>query len=181
MLKTNNSQEIWKPVPNYETEYMVSNFGNVKSLARITKMKDGRRNYTVTEKLLKISGKGTYFTVKLSKNGIAKTINIHYIVWACFGDQKSEKGLDVDHKDNNQKNNHIDNLRLVTHRYNISRGMIIKKKYGSTTGVNFDKARNNWRVDITINGKKKFLGSFKTEEDARLSLPKEKEVQNATA
>ena len=42
-----------------------------------------------------------------------------------------------------------------------------KPKYSSKyKGVNFNKASNKWRAHITIKGSRKFLGYFKTEEEA---------------
>ena len=44
--------EIWKDIIGYEGYYQISNLGNVKSLNRIVKNKNGYRN--TGERLLKI-------------------------------------------------------------------------------------------------------------------------------
>jgi mevalonate pyrophosphate decarboxylase len=61
--------ETWKPIPNYEGLYEVSNLGNVKSL-RFNK-----------EKILKPSKNNNgYFFVGLCKNCKSKTRTIHQLV-----------------------------------------------------------------------------------------------------
>ena len=50
-LIKNNIMEIWKNIENYEG-YQVSNFGNIKSLSKKVKCKNGFR--TTKEKILKL-------------------------------------------------------------------------------------------------------------------------------
>jgi len=44
-MEKQNKKEIWKSVVGFEGLYIVSNFGNVKSLDRIVKTKTGQRFY----------------------------------------------------------------------------------------------------------------------------------------
>ena len=44
-------------------------------------------------------------------------------------------------------------------------GDVIRKK--KATGVNYDKSRNKWRATISNNGKRRFLGNFDSEWEAR--------------
>lgn len=156
-------QEQWRPILGYEGYYEISNLGRVKSLQRTFPMKDGRRNYTVREKILVPNGK-VYHVIKLTKNCDKITANIHQLVWDAFGNEPCKEGYDIDHIDTNQKNNVITNLRLLRHRDNVYRS--VKKKYGDLPGANYDKSRGNWRADISSGKKKKYLGSFNTEQEA---------------
>ena len=68
---------------------------------------------------------------------------IHKLVWETFNG-KIPEGLEIDHMDNNRKNNNIDNLQLVTrgenNRLRFVRGYIAegnKKKYLSEFGKLF--------------------------------------------
>jgi len=74
----------------------------------------------------------------------------------------------VDHIDRNPKNNCKSNLRIVTMRVNGQNRS--DKMEGRCTsrfpGVDYYKSQEKWRANIRINGKKKFLGLFDTEEEA---------------
>lgn len=95
--------EIWKDIPNYEGLYQASNFGRIKSKTKILKP-----NYT----------QNGYLKVNLSKNGKSTTFLVHLLVARTFFGYKE---LQVDHKDTNKSNNHLDNLEYVTQQENIIR------------------------------------------------------------
>jgi hypothetical protein len=64
--------------------------------------------------------------------------------------------LEIDHIDNNPRNNRITNLRFVTGSMNC-------RKQGKS-GVRLFRGR--WMARITIEGKRTFLGNFSTEKEA---------------
>lgn len=110
-------EEIWVPVPDYEGIYEVSSFGRLKSLER-----DVFKADVVQHRNEKIKGtwpnEDGYLQCKLSKDGDSKNIAIHRIVASAFivnPDGKPE----VNHKDGNRQNNHVDNLEWVTHAENV--------------------------------------------------------------
>ena len=152
------TKEVFKDIPNYEGMYQASNLGRVKSL------KFNR------ERILKTldNGKG-YLFVGLSCEGKQKQKSVHQIMAITFLNHTPDgyNGLIVDHKDNDKLNNRLENLQLVTARYNLS-----KDKKGCTskyTGVCWHKTYNKWISAIIINGKKKHLGYFIDEYDAHLA------------
>ena len=70
-----------------------------------------------------------------------------------------------DHKDRNQRNNQMNNLRPCTQQENMrnrSQKTGCKNKYIGVTMISSGK----WRATITIDGKIKHLGLYTTEEDA---------------
>ena len=75
---------------------------------------------------------------------------------------------DIDHIDGNKANNAIANLRDVPRAINNQN---LTKQRGShkkePLGVNFDKKRGRWRASICADGKRRFLGRFKTVEEAQ--------------
>jgi hypothetical protein len=107
--------EIWKQITNYEGLYLVSNYGNVKSLKynkeRILKFKSDSQDYKF---------------VSLSKKGIVKHILVHRLVAIEFLENPLHK-KEVNHKDFNRSNNFVENLEWVTsqensdHRWNTIR------------------------------------------------------------
>ena len=147
----NELKEEFRPVPGYEGYYEVSNFGNVKSLINDMILSPGLSN--------------NYYTVDLCKDGKGNSMRIHVLVAMAFlGHEPDGYKIVVDHIDNNKLNNKLTNLQLISHRENSSKD----KKNGSSqyTGVSWKKNRNKWVANIKINGEKKHLGYFISEETA---------------
>lgn len=104
--------EIWKPVPGYEGYFEVSTYGRVKSLERYV---DGRwKPYLKKEKILvpHDSGKG-YLQVKFSADNKRSMPLIHRLVAKAFI-PNPENLPQINHKDGNPRNNHVDNLEWCT-------------------------------------------------------------------
>lgn len=156
-------EEIWKDIEGYDGYYQISNFGRVKSF----KGKDVR--------YLKLSiDHGGYYNFTMKKNNNKRKHGyIHRLVWDHFGDSKRNGvTLQVDHLDNNKLNNRIDNLQLLSNRENTSKAYLTTNKTSKYTGVSWYKRDKCWRSYIQINGKLKWLGSFKTEHEAHLAYQK---------
>ena len=154
-------KEIWKDVSGH-SGYEVSNFGRVKSLARVVMRSDGNK-YSVKERVLKTGDNGSgYLQVALDK----KSRTVHQLVAIAFLNHKPDGTMKtcVDHIDNNKLNNRADNLQLISARENTSKD----KKGGSSeyVGVCWDKSSSKWHSRIRINSKRKYLGSFTNELDA---------------
>ena len=100
--------EIWKDIPDYEGLYMISNYGNIK----ITK----------NNKLCKPSddGKG-YLQIVLTKNKKRKCYKIHKLVAKTYI-SNLDNLPQINHKDQNKKNNSINNLEWCTQKYNCNYG-----------------------------------------------------------
>jgi hypothetical protein len=146
--------EIWKDVIGYEGLYEVSNLGRVKSL-KCNK-----------EKILKpaISGRG-YSQVNLTKNNKSITRSVHKLVAMAFLNHRPcGMTLVVDHINNNQLDNRVDNLQIITQKENSLKS---HRKYSSKyVGVSWDKRQYKWMSQIRINGKLNFLGRFENEQEA---------------
>ena len=106
--------EVWKDVEGYEGLYQISNFGNVKSLARIVHS-EKRSDYKIKEKILKQSDTTTgYKKVELHKgNEKRKSFKVHRLVAQAFIPNPENK-LEVNHIDGNKHNNNVNNLEWVT-------------------------------------------------------------------
>ncbi len=143
-------EEIWKDIPGYEGLYQVSNWGQVKSF------KFGKER--ILKPILVGELRRQYFAVGLCKDGKNKRYKIHQLVAITFLGH-TPNGLEtvINHIDNNPLNNNIDNLELVTIRYNSS-------CHRSDVGVTWYKALNKWFSSIRI-GKKIHLGFFDDKQD----------------
>jgi hypothetical protein len=58
------------------------------------------------------------------------------------------------------------NLRKATRSQNVANSGSRKGAASKYKGVHFRRDRNTWRAEITINGRKRNLGTFKEEADA---------------
>lgn len=111
--------EIWKDVVGYEGYYQVSNLGNIKALERQIRKGDIIQTRKEKIKTLTKSPDG-YLTVKLSKDGKDTRYQVSRIVAEAFITRpESDEYLEVNHKDFNRENNHVDNLEWLTHTDNV--------------------------------------------------------------
>ena len=110
--------EKWKEISGYNGNYLISDQGNIKSIARIIYRKDGT-SYRVTERILKhhIGDKG-YHQVNLVCNGKNKYPLVHRLVAETFIENPQNKDQ-VNHIDGNKNNNTVSNLEWVSCSENI--------------------------------------------------------------
>lgn len=111
--------EIWKDIKNFEGLYQVSNLGRIKSLERKTNYiyKKGGQ-HLIKEKIIKqFQNKYGYLKCFLYKNGTRKTFNVHRLVAQAFIPNPNNLPQ-VNHKDENKKNNNIVNLEWCSNQYN---------------------------------------------------------------
>ena len=107
-------KEIWKDIKGYEGLYQVSNKGNVKSL---------NYNRTGEERILRPwVDNNEYLRVKLYRKGNCKKLLVHRLVLMAFAPINNMDKFDVNHKDENKKNNNLDNLEWCDRSYNINYG-----------------------------------------------------------
>lgn len=102
-------EEIWKDIEGFEGAYQVSNFGRLKSFKRV---KTGRV-------LSMVNKTGWYLNAVLEYNGLFKSIKIHSLVALYFLGDKPYDKPEVNHKDSNKQNNHVDNLEWISRRDNM--------------------------------------------------------------
>lgn len=73
---------------------------------------------------------------------------------------------ELDHEDTNKQHNWVSNLRLATSKDNKGNLSVNILNTSGYKGVSFDKRRGAWRSYIKKSRKQKFLGYFKTPQDA---------------
>lgn len=74
--------------------------------------------------------------------------------------------LQVDHKDTDRRNNRWSNLRLATRTENQWNANVRGDNTSGYKGVSRPKGRTKWQAHITLGGRRKYLGTFDTAEDA---------------
>lgn len=110
-------EEIWKDIEGYEGLYQVSNLGRVRSFDRIDRL--GRlRPGVILRPLMNTYG---YIQVSFCKEGKEKKLQVHRLVAQAF--IPNPEGLpQINHKDENPKNNRVDNLEWCDGKYNCNYG-----------------------------------------------------------
>tara|TARA_R110000803_G_scaffold7673_1_gene24714 strand:- start:53 stop:502 length:450 start_codon:yes stop_codon:yes gene_type:complete len=104
---------------------------------------------------------GGYLQVCLCNNGKRKYMRVHRLI-ALHYMPNPENKPQVDHWDNNRQNNAISNLRWATR----SENQFNRKTYGAIKFKGVYKKCNKFQASITINGKSKYIGLYKTSEEA---------------
>lgn len=109
--------------------------------------------------------------VKTYKN--RKTVLLHRLI---MGLENMASSIYVDHRDGNGLNNYRSNLRITDskgNRYN-SRKSLLGKRTSCYKGVrrSHNNKSNPWQAHITLSGKMKSLGCYRTEKEAALSYNK---------
>lgn len=119
-------KEVWKDVQGYEGLYQVSNQGRVKSLDRMEKWKGSVRRRK-GRLMATREDKDGYFVVGL-RNGMGQiTKRVHRLVAEAFLPNPNSLP-EVNHKDENKGNNHVDNLEWCNNKYNIHYGTGIERR-----------------------------------------------------
>lgn len=164
-------KEIWKGVIGHEKTYQVSNLGNVRSL--------NYRNTGKTKNLVpKVNNCGRLW-VELDK----KPLLVHRLVAMAFIPNPDELP-EINHKDENPKNNSVENLEWCTGEYNKktyqenhkgigrkrtllrpvnqidSEGRIVKK-WNCLREIQCETGMNQWSITQCCQGIRKTAYGFK--------------------
>ena len=114
--------EKYVKIKRYDSKYSISNKGNVIS------------HIGNEKQLSKLNHADGYLFVRLSLNNKTKTELIHRLVAEHFLDNQNNL-LQVDHIDENKKNNNVENLQWITSKENTRKSQSVKVKQKTLDGV----------------------------------------------
>lgn len=129
--------ETWKEIKDYEG-YEISNFGNIKSLSKKIKCKNGFR--ITKEKILKPKKtKQGYLSIQFKRKG--KYFSIHRIVALHFIDNIKDKPQ-VNHINGIKQDNRVENLewcnqsenQIHAYKNKLQKPSLHKRAYGENQG-----------------------------------------------
>ena len=110
-------KEIWRNIKGYEGRYQVSNFGRIRSLSKTIINCRGRMQL-LKDKILKPENVfDGYERVCLCNNGKRQRFRVARLVYETFVEPIPE-GLEIDHINGVRTDNHLINLRAVSHKAN---------------------------------------------------------------
>lgn len=113
-------EEIWKDIEGFEGLYKISNCGNVYSVGgRVM----GRMNnrYKNKPRIMKPYIRNGYEHIRLTKDNKQFHYKIHRLVALAFLPNPKNYPY-VNHKDENKRNNHVNNLEWCNAKYNLNYG-----------------------------------------------------------
>ena len=151
IIKHRKMEEIWKPVPTFESEYLVSSLGSVKSI------KKGLGNAMTLKGSINNNG---YLIVGLYRNNKQRKYGVHQVVAMAFLNHIPLGGstrIVIDHVNGDKLDNRLENIEVVTNRENVSRGL--KKEL---IGSSYSKCAKRWISSIRQNNEYIYLGLFDT-------------------
>ena len=103
-----------------------------------------------------------YIVAEKTTNGLRVRHNLHRFLMNCVkGDGKI-----VDHINKNTLDNRKCNLRFATHSENQRNSKVDCRNELGVAGVRKHKQCDRYQARITVNGKEKYLGLFKTLDEA---------------
>jgi hypothetical protein len=96
----------------------------------------------------------------------SKRILMHRVI------MKTPPGMETDHIDHNGLNNRRENLRICTTAENQHNRMLSINNTSGYKGVHWNKKNKCWIANIKVDQNVKYLGSFKSIEDAARAYDK---------
>ncbi len=157
-------KEIWKPIPNTDNRYEISNYGRARSWCNCN---EGRRKEPRILKQGSTPHTG-YKMIAIWNNGKHKTVNIHRAVAKLFIPNPENKRC-VNHIDCDKENNHVNNLEWVTHaentRHAIKNGIADVSGLGDRRGEAHGMAKLTKEAVIDIRKQAKERGRYYGQEE----------------
>lgn len=120
----NQVKEEWRPIKsyeNYEGFYEVSNTGKVRSVTRTVRRKRMGDYVVESMELAQQTDRGGYRRVTLQWGASKKYRKVHRLVAEAFL-PNPDNLPQINHKDEDKTNNHVDNLEWCTAKYNLNYG-----------------------------------------------------------
>ena len=115
------TEEIWRPVVGYEGLYEVSSYGRVRSVDRYVKSKSESYRLTKGKVLSGSITKDGYVRCLIKVNGVGRSYFAHRLVAETFI-PNPDNLPQINHKDEDKRNNRVDNLEWCTAKYNMNYG-----------------------------------------------------------
>lgn len=95
-------------------------------------------------------------------------IYIHRLAWLiAYGNYPKEA---IDHINGDRSDNRLSNLRLATKAQNSWNSKMRKNNSSGVKGVSYNSAMNKWVGKIRVDGKRIYLGSFESLDDAKKAM-----------
>jgi hypothetical protein len=119
---------------------------------------------------------GRVYARRTLAGSIRKGVLMHRVILSRKLGIELNRSQEVDHRDGNGLRNVRSNLRLATTTQNQRNRGLQRNNTTGVTGVYWHNQNSKWSVNIAINGKRKYLGSFNDFDEA-VATRREAEVK----
>lgn len=119
-----NMEEIWKEIEQKGIKFKVSSQGEIIALPRVVVYSDGR-TFNYPERIIKYyQDHGGYDIFVMTINQREINFKVHQVIAFAFPEICGEwfPGAQVNHKNENKRDNRAENLEWCTGQYNINYG-----------------------------------------------------------
>lgn len=124
--------EQWKDIKDFEEFYQISTYGRIKSKDRYIKTCGNGVRFAKSKIIKPVICTNGYHEIHLRVNGKRTVKMLHRVVAEAFIENQDNLP-EVNHKDENPANNHVENLEWCTSKYNANYGTrnqrMVKDKY----------------------------------------------------
>lgn len=127
---------MWKPIPDWEGFYEISDRGEVRSVDRRVTCGYGFDRIIKSQYIRQVKGQKGYMLVKLSRAGEYRQFLVHQLVLKAFVGPRPE-GQVCRHLNGNQTDNRLENLAWGTEKENGAD----KAKHGTGKGERHGRSR----------------------------------------
>ena len=103
----------WKPVPGFVGLYEISDDGQIVRIAT-----HGAHPKAIRRPLRPHQKPEGYLAVDIQQDQVRHRFYLHRMLWEAFRGP-IPSGLEINHRDGDRSNNHLDNLELVTRSANM--------------------------------------------------------------
>lgn len=165
---TTDQNEVWQTI-DVNPNYMISNYGRVKSL---NYMRTGKEHI-----LASTQDRGGYIHIPITVDGKRKWFRAHRLVAIAFIPNPDNKEQ-IDHIDGTRDNNHVSNLRWATRSENFMNPITrerksesLRKRNNTPEQITAREERNKQRV---IEREQRLLASQQIREEKKIQREQER-------
>ena len=105
-----------------------------------------------------------YLKIDIRCNNVKYRYYLHNIITLCYLGKKPDD-FQTDHINNNKLDNRLENLQYISRQDNLYKR--VNNKFGVPIKGYTKNTNGTFKAEITLDGKKIYLGTYKTEKEAR--------------
>lgn len=147
---------IWKDIPGYEGFYQASDEGQIRSVTKSVRQWSGGTQVKKGKILSPAIDRIGYLNCALSRLNKLRSFKVHRLV-ALAHIPNPNGHREINHKDANKLNNHVDNLEWCDHSHNVrhavANGLIKFHSGDDNYATIFKKAEHPQIIDLKKSGK----------------------------